>query len=505
MLVGVASPPKNQFQVHKYSARTQVVSGLIPIKFMSILSPKIQVLSEIYREHLWIDVDFSTLAPDVNRSELTRLCMLAVSQHLHKSLQLTIAPTFPSEESYFPTIAESIDGFALAISGAKVVFIPSQDLDLMGFEVEREWVDLRNWAADYYVPIQVDLVHDYLHLWGFISHQNLQQRATLDRDLQSYEVESADLIDNLETLWVSCELVANGELVPERGKMASLAALSEAEAKSSIERLQQRPASYSPRLLLPFDRWGAILDRPEYLSAYLNSTPVVTKIGNWFRSQLADLDKIGMNWADRGWKTIDQICDRSQPLPGYFAATNQSAKFAVRGVALNTDREIDRAVHNLYTNQSSLSTVVIPPDLESPVLRLVYLMQHTSDETLRWQAAEYLWTIAPEPSQNWHRLIKDLGLVMQGHKLGLMVAAIPLLDGKYAILNRVYPIGSEDYLPPDVQLDLLSETGDRLYRVESRASVMDSYIQLYFTASVGDRFNVCIAMNNASVTETFAI
>lgn len=472
---------------------------------MSILSQKFQALSEIYREHLWIDVDFGNIDPGLSRSELNQRCLLAVSKYLNKSLELVVKPTFPSEELSAAPIAESIDGFALAISGIKVVFIPSQDLDLMGFAVDREWIDLSNWAADYYVPIQVDLTHHYLHLWGFISHQQLQQSAHLDRDLQSYEVESANLINEMETLWLSCTLIANGDLAPERGKMPSLATLSEAEAKSLIARLQQHPSRYSPRLLLPFDRWGAILNTPEYLRTYVNSAPGITKIGDWFRSQLGEIDRIGMNWADRGWTTIEQICDRSQPLPGYFAATNQSAKFAVRGVALNTDLEIDRAVHNLYANQSSPHKVDLPADIDSPMLRLVYLMQHTTDETLRWQAAEYLWTIQPNNSQNWHRSIKDLGLVMQGHKLGLMVAAIPLSDGKYAILNRVYPIGSEDYLPPNVRLDLLAENGDRLYEVESRAPAMDSYIQIYFTANDGDRFNVCITMNDASIAEAFAL
>jgi Protein of unknown function (DUF1822) len=472
---------------------------------MSILSLEIQALSEIYREHLWIDVDFSNLDPDLSRSELNQFCIAAVHKYLSHNLNLVVESTFPSEELYFPAISASIDGFALSISGAKVIFIPSQDLDLMGFEVEREWVDLSNWAADYYVPIQVDIAHNYLHLWGFIAHQDLQQNANLDRNLQSYEVEGADLIDEMDTLWMNCELVAHGDLAPERGKMLRLAALSDAEAKSLIDRLQQHQWSYSPRLLLPFEQWGAILNSPEYLSAYTNSVPVITKIGNWFRSQLTEIESSGLSWADRGWKTIEQMCDRLQPLPGYFATADLEAKFSVRGVALSTDREIDRAVHNLYTNQSSSPKVNLPADVKSPGLRLVYLMQHTTDETLRWQAAEYLWTISPANSQNWHRLIKDLGLVMQGHKLGLMVAAIPLLDGTYAILNRVYPIGTEDYLPPDVQLNLLSENGDRLYQVTSRVTVLDNYIQIYFTGSVGDRFNICITMNNASVTESFAL
>jgi Protein of unknown function (DUF1822) len=139
------------------------------------------------------------------------------------------------------------------------------------------------------------------------------------------------------------------------------------------------------------------------------------------------------------------------------------------------------------------------------MLLLIYLMQHTTDESLRWQAAEYLWTISPENERNWHRRIKDLGLVMQGHKLGLMVAAIPLIDGTYAILNRVYPIGIEPHLPPNVRLNLFAEDGDCICEVESRSTVMDNYIQLYFTASSGDLFNIQVSMNEDTIVEAFAI
>jgi Protein of unknown function (DUF1822) len=132
-------------------------------------------------------------------------------------------------------------------------------------------------------------------------------------------------------------------------------------------------------------------------------------------------------------------------------------------------------------------------------------VQHTNDETLRWKAVEYLWTIEPANTKHWHRQIKDLGLVIQGHKLGLMVAAIPLQGGRYAVLTRVYSIGVEHCLPPHVKLNLLSEEGEQIYQAESRSIVMDDYIQVYFTAGIGDRFNICVSMDDASITESFAI
>jgi Protein of unknown function (DUF1822) len=478
---------------------------------MSIFHQEITALTNIYQEHVWISVDFSNLETCLSEATLNQFCLKALSTHLTESLDLVIKQTFPSRELNLPFISKLVNGFVLSISGVKVAFIPSQDLDLMGFEVQREWVELSNWVADYYVPIQIDRAHHCLHLWGFISHQYLLQTATLDRTLHCYEVEGADLIDDMDALWIACDLVANHRLAPEREAVSSLTSLSDSAAKILIDRLQQHQSIFSPRLLLPFEQWGAIINDPNLLNLYANPEPVVTKIANWFRSQITTIENNIDTSIDRGWVTIEDFGDQSTLLPGFFSP--QNTKFELRGIALSTEQEIDRAVNNLYANQSQTKKVSLPADIDSPLLLLVYLMQHTPDETLRRQAAEYLWTIShrkrdaneSDSHKKWHRKIKDLGLVMQGHKLGLMVAAIPLLDGTYAVLTRVYPIGKDDRLPANVELNLHSETGEQLYRVESRSSVNDNYIQLYFIASVGDRFNISIAMNNASVTEAFVI
>ena len=494
--------------------------------FMSIFDRQVQLLSEIYPEHVWIEI--ADLAASTSPLELSRYTIEKISNYLI-DLGLVVKATFPTEELYLPLISKTIDGFGLLIAGVKVAFIPSNSIDLAGFEIQQEWVDLDNWVADYYVPFQLVGVgvgdsltlgnslpsgtasrnenreQNYIHLWGFISHQSVQQKAYLDRTLRTYEVDSTDLIAELEQLWLSCELLNTGELTSERGVVCPLAPLSTSAATATIERLQQHKSVFSPRLLLPFEEWGAIMNTPEYLHLYARPLPVITKISNWFRSQVESID--------RAWLTIDQIVGGASPwenrqpqlLPGFFQAHDLKDPFALPNATLSTEQEIQRAVDNLYANQNPDRKVDLPANVDSPLLLLTYLIQHTTDLTLCWQAVEYLWKIAPDNNQNWHRRIKDLGLVMQGHKLGLMVAAIPLLDGTYTILNRVYPIGTEACLPPNVQLNLLSESGERLYQVESRATAIDSYIQLYFTASIGDFFNVCISLNGSSITEAFII
>ncbi|WP_309742435.1 DUF1822 family protein [Chamaesiphon sp. OTE_20_metabat_361] len=484
---------------------------------MSIFDRQVQLLSEIYPEHVWIDItDLASASP----LELSRYTIDKISNYL-SDLGLVVKAAFPTEELYLPLISKAIDGFGLLIAGVRVAFIPSDSIDLAGFEIQQEWVDLNNWAADYYVPFQLVGVgdslpsgtasrnenreHNYIHLWGFISHQSVQKKANLDRTLRTYEVDSADLIAELEQLWLSCELLNAGELTSERGSVCALAPLSASAATATIDRLQQHKSVFSPRLLLPFEEWGAIMNTPEYLYLYARPLPVITKISNWFRSQVESIDRVSNYINEGGWLTIDRIDWQPQLLPGFFHAHDLKDLFAFGNTILSTEQEIQRAVDNLYANQNPARKVDLPANVDSPLLLLTYLIQHTTDLTLCWQAVEYLWKIAPDNNQNWHRRIKDLGLVMQGHKLGLMVAAIPLLDGTYTILNRVYPIGTEACLPPNVQLNLFSESGERLYQVESRATAIDSYIQLYFTASVGNLFNVCISMNGTSITEAFII
>jgi Protein of unknown function (DUF1822) len=471
---------------------------------MSIFHPQIQSLAQIYPEHIWIDIDPNSYSLSLNQVELNQLCIGAVTKYLTESQDLIVRSIFPSEASQLPFVSKLINGFALTIAGTKVVFIPSLDLDLIGFEVPREWVDLENWFADYYVPIRVDPEYNCLHLWGFISHQYLQQTANLDRNFCNYEVEGVNLIGDLDSLWIACDLVANAMTESERGEIPKLDLLSQIEVAILIDQLHQHRSIFSPRLVLPFEQWGAIINSPEYLAMYANLIPAITKISDWFRSQVTEIEDTGNTLLDRGWMTITALLNSQKPLSGYFAAPDPKT-FIVGTIPLSNDREIDRAIKNLYENQDPTKKVDLPVNIDSPQSLLVHLIQYTSDEYLRWQAAEYLWTIAPDRHPNWHRRIKDLGLVLQGYQLGLMVAAIPLLNGTYAVLNRLYPIGSEDSLPPNIRLSLLAEDGNQLCEAISKSTVKDSYIQLYFTASIDDRFNVRVSTTDASITEAFAI
>jgi hypothetical protein len=86
----------------------------------------------------------------------------------------------------------------------------------------------------------------------------------------------------------------------------------------------------------------------------------------------------------------------------------------------------------------------------------------------------------------------------------LLVALIPEADGQVGICVQVHPVPGETYLPPDLVLAVLSETGETLRSVRSRS--LDNYIQLpRFQGRPSESFRIQIALDRVSLTEYFII
>jgi len=97
----------------------------------------------------------------------------------------------------------------------------------------------------------------------------------------------------------------------------------------------------------------------------------------------------------------------------------------------------------------------------------------------------------------------DLGMKLAGHSVALIVELRPESHQKTGILLQVHPTGSQTYLPPQLQLIVLDETGAIFLEAQSRQA--DNYIQLQFSGKPGERFSVKVALANVSITENFAI
>jgi len=99
--------------------------------------------------------------------------------------------------------------------------------------------------------------------------------------------------------------------------------------------------------------------------------------------------------------------------------------------------------------------------------------------------------------------IIDLGIQLAGHPVALILHFTNESENKHNILLQLHPGGSYPYLPPDVELIVLDDSGDVFLSARSRKA--DNWIQLEFRGEPGERFSVKVALGDASIVENFVI
>lgn len=456
----------------------------------------IQTLSTLYSEHLWLELSESDLEEAKSASQgysnetgrnyayLNSLCLNGFWNWIQTNLRLEVSLSVFPNDQVLPKLWEFVNGCGINFGNKRLVLIPSDAIDIADFAVPQEWVDIPSLAADYYVPIRIDLEKQYLHVWGFVSRKTLKAKADYDPIYRLYYIEQDWVIPNLEILGATLNLGLD-----EKGEVPTLPTLSENEAQDLIEELS-KPLPYSPRLNTTFEKWGALLNENHWLQKLYEQRvqSIIPKI--WGLSQWLE------GVVDAGWQTFEELF-QSQSLAPAFRAKQ------VRGIELETPEKVKRAVRQLYNSQRE---VTIPSHIEERDA-LVYLIQNTQDESIRWKAVEYLWAIAPYSSNLAIRRVMDLGVQMRGYPIALMVAVLRKLDGKVAVLLRAYPMRDRTKLPPGLKLMGLDEDGASIPGLEAvaRSEPPDDYISLYFSAGVGDRFNVRLTLEDTSITEQFVV
>jgi Protein of unknown function (DUF1822) len=135
---------------------------------------------------------------------------------------------------------------------------------------------------------------------------------------------------------------------------------------------------------------------------------------------------------------------------------------------------------------------------------LVELLRSTTDDETLWAAVESLWQIDPgNPAAGVRRVrLLDLGLQVSGRTVALAIAVLHLADQRFDIMLRVYPTENEPYVPENLKLILLDESG-QAYEVVARHN--DLYIQLKFNGNPSESFGVQVMLGNAQITEEFIL
>lgn len=97
---------------------------------------------------------------------------------------------------------------------------------------------------------------------------------------------------------------------------------------------------------------------------------------------------------------------------------------------------------------------------------------------------------------------KWLSLERWGEEVALCVGLMPESSSKMNISVEVYPKKGQSYLPQDLQLMVLDESGDAVMQALAKSA---QTIQLNFRGESGERFSVKVALGEVSVTKAFLV
>ena len=239
----------------------------------------------------------------------------------------------------------------------------------------------------------------------------------------------------------------------------------------------------------------SIEEFPDYLSQKRQQSPQVVNLERW-------LDNLSNVFHD-GWQEIKQVIEEgfSNQRIGIAVAVRSSGQLGM--VDPKDPKSVKRWIKQVYASQlNTEESQAISLDNLDVNSALIQLIQSTQDAEIQWQAADYLWQIDPNYPNAGQRGVKDLGLHLAGYPIALIIAILPIPNGRRAVRLQVL-MSDKSHLPFGLKLIVLDEAGQLIQEVSSRSQ--DDYIQYKFTADPEDRFSVKITLDEASITEFFAV
>ena len=203
---------------------------------------------------------------------------------------------------------ELVEGTVITLrDGTRLILIPSETIDTDEFRVPQEWVDIPSWIGDYYLAVQVNPDEQSVRVWGYTTHARLKTRGCYNWRDRSYSLDADELIADINVLWVARQLCLQEET---RSAVEPLSGLSAAQAENLVQRLSH-PDVLVPRLAVPFELWGALLE-------YNQAQPLCRQLQG---QETNNLSRWLENWFAGGWQSVEDLFPTSQSLAFSFRRT----------------------------------------------------------------------------------------------------------------------------------------------------------------------------------------
>jgi len=179
------------------------------------------------------------------------------------------------------------NGIGIELQGIRYVIIPDESIDQACCNVPREWLEIEDWAGDFYLAATVDIENSTIELWGFADF-NTVKSAPIDFQDHNYQVEQEQMNCNPTLL-----LTQRHFNLPVGTKQVNpVANLSPERVKNLTDRLGS-VAVIVPRLALPFADWLALCHYPKALKNISllrqgKSIKPAINLGNWLANIFPD-------------------------------------------------------------------------------------------------------------------------------------------------------------------------------------------------------------------------
>ncbi len=466
-------------------------------------------ISAADQQEAWHESEKQSNAIARHNAYLNLVSLRTFRNWLSEELEAETA-AWPSQDS-LPAIWEIVNGTAIQLEETRLVLIPRNEADIEELCVPQEWVDIPSWVADYYLAIEIILDGDeddcWLRVRGFATHRQLKNQGKFNESDRTYSLPIEELTTNLTVMEATIGLSWQAEVSP-------LPTLSSSQSAHLLKILGDS-SLYSPRLRvdIPFVYWGALLaDEKSRQQLYnlrlgqIMSEVIPTRQPIILKQWLQNVMENGRNAVENIWQAFDTLYVQPEAVRSRVGTQTASGDAIAPIVSLLQPHQPDR-----IRRQAAGVLGEIGTGNRDAIAALIQLLQTTQDEETRWQASLSLGKIDPGnplAGVKKARLI-DMGMQLGGHRLGLIVAIRPKLEGRIGVCLQVQPLDNGTKLPPHLKLSVLSELGETISGLETQARSddrgggKDEILELRFSPPPQTLFRVRISVDNLNITEDF--
>lgn len=284
-------------------------------------------ISPEIRAAAWQESQAAATPPQLGSIYLNRLCYKAFLPWLQAEYWPEAA-AWPDSETA-AALWEVVNGFTVATAQARIVVIPSESWDTRYVEISQEWVDIPSWSPNYYLFAQIRPTGEEIEVWSYATHRALKANAQYNSAKRTYELEQQYCDRLLPAFWMAHEICAQSST---QATLPPLPSLTESQADNLIQRLGN-PAIAFPRMAVPFEHWGALLENVDWRQQLLKQRrPRRLRAAPMEFCQPVQLQRWLRGWVEAGWRLLEAPASSTTALNSGLRSGQSLARESIRQV-----------------------------------------------------------------------------------------------------------------------------------------------------------------------------